>query len=165
MSISDINWLAIGAYNGAVNAINARSTTKLCNTIEAEARALSDDVLENKLRALVVSADDNVEIFYQIWDRIEEYKRDHPVVLFTHLDSYWQNVGTERYPFALCEFVRITGKKNLSKADAEVRRLYQGRVVTLLMNTYEKFSYGEAIRYVNRVRETGMDVSFTLSVS
>lgn len=112
---------------------------------EAIINNLVDKALEEKVKLEVNNA--TPEQAKEIWDRLEYFKRDNPHFLHQFwYTSYWQDVGNVRYPITFLDYFKMSGKRSMSKSDNDMYRMFRGRTVTLLMNTYEKYSTIEATR-------------------
>ena len=145
----ETGWLAIGGYFAAEAGLSEHFQKKKINEVSAIVNSLSDEVLERKVREEIGSA--SGEKYNEIWGRIEEFKRDNPHLIQKHLwSSYWNHVGKERFPFTYESFCTQAGKNRLTKTDEKMLATYRGWTVTLLMNTYGKYSVVEATRVAFR---------------
>ena len=145
----EAGWLAIGGYYAAEEGLGGHFQKKKLSDVDAIIRSLTDEALEQSIRNEVGNASE--EKFDEIWNRIEEFKRDNPHLIRKHIwSSYWGHVGKERFPFTYERFCLQSNKKKLTKSDEKMLATYRGWVVTLLMNTYGKYSVVEATRIAFR---------------
>ncbi len=146
MSIwTDIGYIAMGGYYAAEKYRTEKQILREVAEVEGMLRRLCDKELEKEVREKLYALD--TAGAEETWDYLELFKRDKPHLLSLHSStSFWHLVGVERYPLTLEEFEVISKRKNLSKEDEKCFNLSIGRVVTLLMNTYGKYSEAEALR-------------------
>lgn len=145
----NVGWLTVGAYNAVSSGQGERIQKQQVSQVEAIIQCLTDKAFEEKLKCEIADADG--EKFNEIWCRIEEFKRDNPHLIQKHLaSSYWFHVGKERFPFTYTQFLLQTGKQRLTKSDEKLLGTYRGWTLTLLMNTYGKYSTMEATRIAFR---------------
>lgn len=145
----EMGWLAIGGYYATEEGLSGHFQQKKLDEANTIIRSLSDEALEQKIQKEIGNASE--EKFNEIWRRIEDFKRDNPHLIRRHLwSSYWNYVGKERFPFTHERFCLQIGKKRLTKADEKILATYRGWTVTLLMNTYGKYSVVEATRVTFR---------------
>lgn len=150
MGMYDVaGWLALGGYYAIEDGLTNHSQKKKLKEVSAIINNLTDEAFEKKIRDEVGNASEDK--FDEIWNRIEEFKRDYRHLIHEHLStSYWLCVGKERFPFTHDSFCKQTNRKRLTKSDEKMIAMYRGWVVTLLMNTYKKYSVAEATRVAFR---------------
>lgn len=131
------------------HSVQAHHGEKALAREEVAINNLVDKVFEEKIKSEVNGA--TPQEAKEIWDHLERFKRDKPHLLFAHWDSsYWQDVGNVRYPITYQDYFKMSGKSSMSKSDQELYRMFRGRTITLLMNTYEKYSTIEATRVAHK---------------
>lgn len=131
------------------HSVQAHHGEKALAREEAAVNSMVDKEFEKKIQSEVNKATP-LEA-KEIWDRIERFKRDDPHLLYAHWDSsYWRDVGNVRYPITYEDYFKESGKSSMSKSDQELYRMFRGRTVTLLLNTYEKYSTLEATRIAHK---------------
>lgn len=153
---NDAGWLLVGGYHAIENSMSTTAAKRDMLKINSIAAALTDKELEEQVRSTVYNATTD-EDFIKIWKRIEEFKRDNPHMVTKHkLTSFWGPVGKTRFPFTRARYCADIGKSRLTKADERMLATYRGWTITLLMNTYGKYSREEAFRVaVREVYGTG----------
>ncbi len=103
----------------------------------------TDKELQRKVSIMVYDAKTQ-EDHDRIWKIVEEFKRDNPHIVKLHEKTVcWNLVGEERFPINPYVYVMRTGKR-MKKDDHELLGIYQNRMISLLMNTYGKYSRSEA---------------------
>lgn len=154
----DVGWITTGGYRAFESGVAANFQKKKSEKVSSIVRSLTDEDFERKLREEIYSA--SPEKFNETWCRIEEFKRDNLHLTKKHLStSYWMHVGKERFPFTRSMMCVMLNKNKLSKSDEKILSMYRGWTITLLMNTYGKYSIMEATRIAFRqVYGAGSDV-------
>lgn len=149
----DISWWLTGGYYGITEAIESHKYKNGLNESYYQVKALFNENLEREARELIYMADEHREKFYEIWESIEAYKRANPHEIMYHIFSFWNDVGTVRYPFTIYQYFVSTKKTSLNKSDYELINMYRYRTMTLLMNMRGGYGRYEACRKIGCARK------------
>lgn len=162
MSIwNDAAWMTVGGYYAAQQASANRKVEVGLSKVDAIVASLIDKEMQAEIRKRVYDLD--MAGAEETWVYLECFKRDNPHLLYEHWGlSHWESVGKVRFSITEEEF--LVGKKrlHLTNEEKKVLAMSRGQVVTLLMNTYGRYSEMEAIRKAGLMIHGEGSASWTL---